>query len=229
VYRPAIFTTTGPVLPDSERAVVGVRYDVLNGWQYFKLVLRNYGANISIDNLRAGTSCNDPRIYLMIPSVAFGDPIPAGGVDSSETELCFEYAVGYGPDSLATKPAEFTVTVHSGEYPFWTGKFLFAGTITGVIEMDVENGLPAAFALEQNYPNPFNPSTTIKYELPKSSMVRLIVYDMLGREVSVLVNERKDAGIHDVHFDGSGLSTGVYLYRMQAEDVTQSRRLILLK
>jgi photosystem II stability/assembly factor-like uncharacterized protein len=88
--------------------------------------------------------------------------------------------------------------------------------------------VPASYLLAQNYPNPFNPSTTITYELPKSSMVRLTVCDMLGREVSVLVNERRDAGIHEVKFDASGLSSGVYLYRLTAGDFAQTRRLLLL-
>ena len=65
--------------------------------------------------------------------------------------------------------------------------------------------VPQSYMLGQNYPNPFNPSTTIKFELPKSSEVRLSVYDMLGREVSVLVNERRDAGVHEVKFDGESV------------------------
>jgi hypothetical protein len=92
-----------------------------------------------------------------------------------------------------------------------------------------QKSLPREFAMSQNYPNPFNPSTTIKFELPKSSMVRLSVYDILGREVSVLVNERRDAGVHEVKFDASGLSSGVYFYRMQAGDFVQSKSLIVLK
>ncbi len=89
--------------------------------------------------------------------------------------------------------------------------------------------LPTMFGVEQNYPNPFNPSTTIKYELPKSSMVRLSVYDMLGREVAVLVNKREDAGVRQTRFDASNLASGVYLYRLQAGDFLQSRKLIILR
>ncbi len=88
---------------------------------------------------------------------------------------------------------------------------------------------PLSIHLYQNYPNPFNPSTTIIYELPKSSMVTLSVYDFLGRNVSVLVNERKDAGVHEVRFDASGLSSGVYLYRLTAGSYVQTRKLVLLK
>jgi hypothetical protein len=76
--------------------------------------------------------------------------------------------------------------------------------------------VPTRFVLEQNYPNPFNPSTTIKYELTKSSHITLRVYDILGRLVSELVNERKNAGVHEVKFAASGLSSGVYFYRLQA-------------
>ncbi len=81
----------------------------------------------------------------------------------------------------------------------------------------------------QNYPNPFNPSTTIAYALPKSSDVRLSVCDMLGREASVLVNERKDAGVHEVKLHASGLASGVYVYRLQAGEFVQTRKLVLLQ
>jgi hypothetical protein len=90
-------------------------------------------------------------------------------------------------------------------------------------------GVPLAFTLDQNYPNPFNPSTTIKYKLPNSSDVRMSVFDMLGREVTVLVNERREAGVHKVEFDGSGLSSGVYFYRMGAKSFVQTRKLLLLR
>jgi hypothetical protein len=89
--------------------------------------------------------------------------------------------------------------------------------------------LPLSLTLLQNYPNPFNPGTTIKYVLPKSSDIRLGVYDILGREVSLLVNERRDAGVHEVKFNASNLSGGVYVYRLQAGDFVQSRKLLLLR
>jgi hypothetical protein len=88
---------------------------------------------------------------------------------------------------------------------------------------------PVMYALSQNYPNPFNPSTTIKYKLPKSSVVRLSVFDMLGREVSVLLNERRDAGVYEVKFDGSSLASGVYFYRLQAGDFVQAKGLVITK
>jgi hypothetical protein len=76
--------------------------------------------------------------------------------------------------------------------------------------------IPASFALLQNYPNPFNPTTTIEYQIPTQSYVTLKIYDLLGREVTTLVNERKDAGVYSVQWNASGFATGMYLVRIQA-------------
>jgi hypothetical protein len=98
--------------------------------------------------------------------------------------------------------------------------------------VDVETktrGIPSSFELAQNYPNPFNPSTTIRYGLPHKSAVQLSVFNTLGQQVAQLVNGDMEAGYHEVQFDGRGLSSGVYVYRLQAGDFTQARRLLLLK
>jgi subtilisin-like proprotein convertase family protein len=100
--------------------------------------------------------------------------------------------------------------------------------ITGA-EESAMGVLPEQPRLLQNYPNPFNPRTVVRYQLSVASPVRLAVYDLLGREVAVLVDERKDAGSYNVSFDASGLASGVYFYRIQAGDFIQTRRMILLK
>ena len=121
---------------------------------------------------------------------------------------------------------------------FDSSGYVYAGTpdsgicrssqiVTGIQKL--EAGFPTRFLLFQNYPNPFNPTTIIKYELPKSSMVRLSVHDILGRQVAVLVSERKSAGVYKVKFDVSRLASGVYFYRIQAGDFVQARRLVILK
>jgi hypothetical protein len=115
----------------------------------------------------------------------------------------------------------------AGTYPKGVWKRRLSEMITSVDPVMSE--LPHEFLLSQNYPNPFNPSTTIKFELPKASQVSLTVYDILGRAVSVLVNESKGAGAYEVKFDGSNLASGVYIYRLQAGDFVQSKRLLLLK
>jgi beta-1,2-mannobiose phosphorylase / 1,2-beta-oligomannan phosphorylase len=99
--------------------------------------------------------------------------------------------------------------------------------VVGVTERLLE--VPQHFMLEQNYPNPFNPTTVLRYQLPQASDVRLVVHDMLGREVAVLVNEWKIAGKYEVKFNGSGLSSGVYFYRLTAGVYTESKRMMLVK
>jgi len=88
---------------------------------------------------------------------------------------------------------------------------------------------PAAFRLQQNYPNPFNPATTIAYSLAQESHVTLRVYDLLGREVSTLVDGEGMPGSSTVRFDGGKLASGLYVYRLKAGDREQSRTMLLLK
>jgi hypothetical protein len=89
--------------------------------------------------------------------------------------------------------------------------------------------LPREFTLSQNYPNPFNPTTTIKYDLPIDAHVTLKLYDVLGREVLTLVNEQAKAGYHSTTLDASRLSSGVYFYRIQAGQFSQTKKLILVR
>lgn len=90
-------------------------------------------------------------------------------------------------------------------------------------------GTPKEYKLSQNFPNPFNPNTNITYQLPQSGFVTLKVYDMLGKEVAVLVNEQKNPGYYNVNFDASGLSSGIYFYRLETNGFIDGKKLILLK
>ena len=92
-----------------------------------------------------------------------------------------------------------------------------------------DSDLPMHFSLGQNYPNPFNPSTVISYELPKASHVTLKVYNVLGREVAVLVNEHKPAGVHHLRFNAIDLPSGVYFCRLQTGKFSEMKKLILLR
>jgi len=88
---------------------------------------------------------------------------------------------------------------------------------------------PKEFALGQNYPNPFNPSTTFKYEIPKESYITLKVYDILGREVTTLVNEQQRAGYYEIDWNAVNNSSGVYFYKIQAGDYVDTKKMILLR
>ena len=94
---------------------------------------------------------------------------------------------------------------------------------------DENNFVADDFSLEQNYPNPFNPSTSIQYRVSSISNVLLKVYDVLGNEVATLVNEEKPAGSYEVKFDASGLSSGIYFYKLQAGNFIESKKMLLLK
>jgi len=111
---------------------------------------------------------------------------------------------------------------------FYPVHFQF-GNMTSVGVGKDEPGIPPSYALEQNYPNPFNPSTTIRYGLSLTSEVTLTVFNTLGQQVALLQNGEQEAGYHEVRFDGSGLSSGVYFYRLRAGDFVQTRKLLLMK
>lgn len=114
---------------------------------------------------------------------------------------------------------------------------LFAGTFAyGVYyyEQDIigignENNFVSDFKLNQNYPNPFNPNTKISFSIPKSQFVSLKIFDMMGREVESLMNENKDAGNYNVNFDASAIAGGVYFYKIQTQEFSETKKMILVK
>jgi hypothetical protein len=98
------------------------------------------------------------------------------------------------------------------------------------IVSDVENEFqPLAFQLEQNYPNPFNPSTKISYSIPQEGDVTLKIYDVLGNELATLINEEKPAGVYEVEFDASNLSSGIYFYKLTASSFVETKKMTVLK
>ena len=85
------------------------------------------------------------------------------------------------------------------------------------------------YKLMQNYPNPFNPTTKIKYQIPQKGFVSLKVYDILGKEVAILVKEEKRPGVYEIEFNASFLPSGIYFYRLQINDYTKTLKMLLLK
>jgi len=97
------------------------------------------------------------------------------------------------------------------------------------LSSEIPGDVPIELELAQNYPNPFNPSTVIRYTVPEQAHIRLTIYDMLGREISVLVNEQQGPGSYDVTWDGTDFTSGMYLYRLEAGSKSMTRRMTLIK
>jgi hypothetical protein len=116
-----------------------------------------------------------------------------------------------------------------GKYQYRLKQIDFDGSSSYSEIVEVEINSPIQFTLEQNYPNPFNPKTVIGYQLPVSGNVTLKVYDLLGSEVAILVDEYKPAGTYEVEFDESSFSSGTYLYKLTAGEFISTKKMILLK
>ena len=98
-----------------------------------------------------------------------------------------------------------------------------------LVSVPYREELPISFALSQNYPNPFNPTTNIRFEIPQVGFVSLKVYDLLGREVTTLLNEKLNPGRYERSFNGKGLASGVYFYRLTAGTFTAIKKMLLLQ
>jgi len=142
-------------------------------------------------------------------------------------EYHYWYAKGIGLVRYA-----YEAQIHASSYGG-----IVAGILNGIVYGDsalvkVENELnekPLGFSLFPNYPNPFNPVTTIQYDIPSRENVSLVIYNVLGRQVAILVDEQKPAGSYHVEFDAHSLPSGVYFYRLQAGSFAETKKLILLK
>jgi hypothetical protein len=116
-----------------------------------------------------------------------------------------------------------------GTYYYRLKQIDFDGTTTFSSEIKVDVNGPVEIALMQNYPNPFNPSTTISFNLSKSGVVTLKVYNLMGEEIITLVDGYRKSGIYTVNFNAEGLPSGMYIYQLNTSEKTQVRKMILMK
>lgn len=135
---------------------------------------------------------------------------------------------GWRPGLWRQDQQAFLVRTNGAERPamLWLRNYM-AEQVS--IEQEINLDQPKDIRLSQNYPNPFNPTTRINYEIPESGMVNLEVYDLMGRKVATLVNEMRSPGHYSVYFNAANLASGVYIYRLTIGNVTESRRMTLIK
>jgi hypothetical protein len=122
----------------------------------------------------------------------------------------------------------YTVTVQAtdGQLSTTTTQYIAASDITDVQKL---NDIPTVYSLSQNYPNPFNPTTFIQFGIPKEGFVKLSVFNVIGQEIKVLVNENMSAGNYKINFDASKLNSGMYLYRIETKNYTSVKKMLLVK
>ncbi len=205
------------------------------GWELTrpKLIFPNDGSN-NIENSSTFTwnFVNGAKSYRLEISDynIFGQNLVKNVIDIQDTSVSVS---GLAKD----KTYYWRITAYSENVQSDYSKvFSFTTAKTTAIEI-LNNETPKDYSLYHNYPNPFNPITKIKFGLPENALTKLIIYDILGREVTILVNEELEAGYHEVDFNASNLSSGVYFYRMQTSDpslrsghgFTESKKLILMK
>jgi hypothetical protein len=175
-----------------------------------------------------GDSINDIAVITQLPPSVIV-------LDGAKGVPLFDYSLGGSinqrgdritrlPDIDSSTTSEFVAGTRDGRV------ICFSGGPDGTVGIQpVSNVIPEKFTLEQNYPNPFNPSTIIKFGLPFNGLVKLKVYDILGREVAKLVNTNMLAGTYEYTFDASALSSGVYFYSLEAGDFKETKRMLLIK
>jgi len=95
--------------------------------------------------------------------------------------------------------------------------------------ININNKVPSSYSLSQNYPNPFNPTTNIKYQIKENAIVTLKIYDILGKEIETLVNEKQSPGTYEVNWNANAFPSGVFFYRLEAGDYSETRKMILIK
>jgi photosystem II stability/assembly factor-like uncharacterized protein len=173
----------------------------------------------------------DSKVELLTENIGYAIPTVSvsGGINGAKTTdggLSWNYFI----TGISSMQDMYFINPNTG-FIFGNDTLLLttngAGFPTSLNNTGIET--PSSFSLHQNYPNPFNPSTKIKFDIPKGSQVRLKVYDLLGREVAELVNEKLNAGVYEYVWNGAGLPSGVYFYKLEAGGFLQTRRMVLVK
>jgi hypothetical protein len=191
----------------------------VTGWYQFSATGNDrFGVNVALFKGGEGGT--------LVALAASADPT----LHASYTQFDVPF-VYYTPDIPDLCIMQFSVALPFQESAVHVGSYFLIDdlALSGTTEVAEAGALPAAFRLDQNFPNPFNPSTMISYQLPVAGNVRLTVYDLMGKEVATLVNERKEAGRYQVTFNAVGVASGIYLCRIQAGGFVQTTKMTLVR
>ena len=208
------FTSAGPLVIDT--FVVTHPNDSLVG--ITGLTLSNLGNTKEIPAVMAKLISIDSSVSKILTSKASFGKIPAGESRKGITTLAYISKNTSGVN-------KFELEISTGDIVYWKDTL----TIEPIVDVKEELKLPTEYSLSQNYPNPFNPSTKINYSVNAETFICLKVFDVLGREVTVLVNEQQKPGNYQIEWNAENFPSGVYFYRLKAGEFTQTMKMLLLK
>ncbi|MCK4894809.1 MAG: T9SS type A sorting domain-containing protein, partial [Calditrichia bacterium] len=214
------FTTIGPVLYDS---YVDFLIDPTPPFPKFgfKLVLRNNGQIAPATSVSAGIELYDTTLVKVVENIFqnFGD------INPGEIRVSPNWYVFYVDSIPNIIDFKYRLKIYSESYLFWP-----KDSVDILVGIEHEHSqIPKEYYLYQNYPNPFNPSTTIEFDLPKTSQVTIKIFNILGEEVATLVSGKLSADSYSSDWEARDLASGVYLYRLEAEGFVQTKKMILMK
>ncbi len=214
-------------LPGDE-VIVGENLSPVNGKSY---VYTDQNATpVELTTLNATLSESDVILIWQTATEVnnYGFEILRSTLDSEEWEK-IGFVEGHG-NSYSPKDYVFTdLSVPAGKYLYRLKQLDINGAFEYSNSIEVDLSAPVKYELSQNYPNPFNPTTVIKYSIPEDNFVTIKLYDILGKEITTLVNDYKTTGKYKVLLNGSKLSSGIYIYSIQAGDFKEIKKMILQK
>lgn len=216
------FSNSGTVCygdPDS----ASVAYEMLRGKDGCSNTLINYTTGQPTTYVYSGDACTKTGWYDStgndVRNLMNSGPFT---MNSGDTQVVvYSYTIARGSNNNQSVCALLNATDNIKNY------YYNCFNLIGI--EPASNMIPAKYSLEQNYPNPFNPNTSIKFSVPKSGFVKLVIYDALGREIKELVNENIKAGIYTTDFNAADYPSGIYFYSLTAENFSETKKMVLVK
>jgi len=199
--------------------------------------------DLKVDSLRVAQCSGGLELLSRVPGVGYIDSLMAG-------EVIYKFHSAYDTSHSEGKPVAFSYLGSDYQFVYFDFPLYFIqeaqacsllhqalsdlGMFPSVVEEDEKSKVPLSFSLKQSFPNPFNTETVIEYFLPKESQVKITIYNLLGQKVKILLDQRELAGQKRVNWDGKNekgetLSSGIYFYRVETEDLAQTKKMVLLK
>ena len=222
------FTTSGSEIPSIANSVFDKSVAYATAWSTSSIwKTNNYGDNWSLSGNISGSGwgsdiCHeDPNLYY-------------AGAYSGGGGFTFNSGATYSPSIFIGSSGAGIIAMEKGYLLAQQTSNLYKlgitySVITSIEETSFSTVIPAKFDLQQNYPNPFNPTTNIKFDIAKSGYVKLRVYNQLGKEVETLIDGVRSAGTYEVKFDASKLNSGVYFYKLEADNISFTKKMLLVK